>query len=211
MSNSKISALTSASTPLAGTEVLPIVQSSTTKQVSVANLTAGRAITALTYGGFTIASQYLGVSGQSGIYTGSSAVLPTNGTSLGDNTISMGSSFWRWSVIYAGTALINTSDSTLKQDVNLLTDKEKRVAVAIKGLIRTYRFKDAVVAKGDAARIHVGVMAQDVKAAFEAEELDASRYGMFCSDTIIDEETKESKTRFGVRYEELLAFVISAL
>jgi hypothetical protein len=42
MSNSKISALTSATTPLAGTEVLPIVQSSTTKQVSVANLTAGR-------------------------------------------------------------------------------------------------------------------------------------------------------------------------
>jgi hypothetical protein len=42
MVNSKISALTSATTPLAGTEVLPIVQSSTTKQVSVANLTAGR-------------------------------------------------------------------------------------------------------------------------------------------------------------------------
>jgi hypothetical protein len=46
MSNSKISALTGATTPLAGTEVLPIVQSSTTKQVSVANLTAGRAISA---------------------------------------------------------------------------------------------------------------------------------------------------------------------
>jgi hypothetical protein len=42
VSNSKISALTSATTPLAGTEVLPIVQSTTTKQVSVANLTAGR-------------------------------------------------------------------------------------------------------------------------------------------------------------------------
>jgi hypothetical protein len=42
MSNSKISALTGATTPLAGTEVLPIVQSGTTKQVSVANLTAGR-------------------------------------------------------------------------------------------------------------------------------------------------------------------------
>jgi len=48
MSNSKISALTGATTPLAGTEVLPIVQGSTTKQVSVANLTAGRAINAST-------------------------------------------------------------------------------------------------------------------------------------------------------------------
>lgn len=42
MANSKISALTSATTPLAGTETLPIVQNSTTKQVSIANLTAGR-------------------------------------------------------------------------------------------------------------------------------------------------------------------------
>lgn len=46
MANSKISALASATTPLAGTETLPIVQSSTTKQVSVANLTAGRAVSA---------------------------------------------------------------------------------------------------------------------------------------------------------------------
>jgi hypothetical protein len=46
MANSKISALTSATTPLAGTETLPIVQSSTTKQVSVANLTAGRIFSA---------------------------------------------------------------------------------------------------------------------------------------------------------------------
>lgn len=39
MADKTISALTAASTPLAGTEVLPIVQSSTTKKVSVDNLT----------------------------------------------------------------------------------------------------------------------------------------------------------------------------
>lgn len=42
MADLKISQLTGATTPLAGTEVLPIVQSGATKQVSVANLTAGR-------------------------------------------------------------------------------------------------------------------------------------------------------------------------
>ena len=47
MADSKISALPVSTTPLAGTEVLPIVQSSTTKQVSVANLTAGRTFEAL--------------------------------------------------------------------------------------------------------------------------------------------------------------------
>lgn len=42
MADKKISALTAAVTPLAGTEVLPIVQSGSTVKVSVANLTAGR-------------------------------------------------------------------------------------------------------------------------------------------------------------------------
>jgi hypothetical protein len=46
MANSKISALPSATTPLAGTEVLPIVQGGITEQVSVADLTAGRAVSA---------------------------------------------------------------------------------------------------------------------------------------------------------------------
>jgi hypothetical protein len=42
MADTKISALPAATTPLAGTEVLPVVQGGTTDQVSVANLTAGR-------------------------------------------------------------------------------------------------------------------------------------------------------------------------
>ena len=60
MADKKISALTAATTPLAGTEVLPIVQSSTTVKVSVANLTAGRAISAteltLTTGNLIVAN-----------------------------------------------------------------------------------------------------------------------------------------------------------
>lgn len=44
MADLKISQLTGAITPLAGTEVLPVVQSSTTKQVSVTNLTSGRTV-----------------------------------------------------------------------------------------------------------------------------------------------------------------------
>jgi hypothetical protein len=60
MADTKISALPASTTPLAGTEVLPIVQSSATKQVSVANLTAGRAISAtqltLTTGSVIVAS-----------------------------------------------------------------------------------------------------------------------------------------------------------
>jgi hypothetical protein len=53
MADKKISALTAASTPLAGTEVLPIVQSSTTVKVAVSDLTAGRSFDAL---GMTLTS-----------------------------------------------------------------------------------------------------------------------------------------------------------
>lgn len=44
MADLKISQLTGASTPLTGTEEVPLVQSGATKKVSVANLTAGRGV-----------------------------------------------------------------------------------------------------------------------------------------------------------------------
>lgn len=46
MADVKISGLPASTTPLAGTEVLPIVQSGATKQVSIANVTAGRTVAA---------------------------------------------------------------------------------------------------------------------------------------------------------------------
>ena len=48
MADVKISGLPASTTPLAGTEVLPIVQGGQTRQVSVDNLTAGRPISAST-------------------------------------------------------------------------------------------------------------------------------------------------------------------
>jgi hypothetical protein len=143
-----------------------------------------------------------------------------------DNTVKLGFPSYRWTTVYATTGTINTSDVNQKQDIALLDDAEKRVAIAIKSLIKKYRFKDAVAQKGDAARIHVGAIAQDVQAAFVAESLDPTRYALFCSDTWYevdgkagmpsDPYTAETEgaievTRLGLRYEQLLAFVIAAL
>ena len=142
-----------------------------------------------------------------------------------DNYSTLGASGRRWTTVYATTGTINTSDRNDKQDIEELSAAEQRVAVRVKGLIRKFRFKDSVAAKGDNARIHFGVIAQDVQDAFTAEGLDASRYGLFCSDTFkaIDGKAVEKDengqypagatdyTRLGVRYEELLAFVISAI
>jgi len=148
-----------------------------------------------------------------------------------DNAMANGWSNRRWTVVYAVSGSINTSDENEKQDIEALSDAETRVATACKGLIKKYRWREAVTKKGDDARIHVGVIAQELKAAFEAEGLDANRYGMFCSDTWWEKDetidgvvhTKDyatedaapdgatKVTRLGVRYEELLAFIISAM
>ena len=137
-----------------------------------------------------------------------------------DNTKTLGLPSLRWTTVYATTGAINTSDKNQKQDVADLTVAELATAKAIKGLFKTFKFKDAVEKKGADARIHVGVIAQDVQAAFIANGLDANNYGLFCSDTwyVLDGERvpKETDgavevTQLGVRYEELLAFVIAAL
>jgi len=86
MADVKISALPASSTPLAGTEILPIVQSSTTRQVSVANLTAGRAVNALSITASSLTSGRVTYAGTAGLLQ-DSANLTFNGTTLTANTI----------------------------------------------------------------------------------------------------------------------------
>src|SRR5690606_25328622 len=134
-----------------------------------------------------------------------------------DNTQPLGDVTRRWTQLYAGTATISTSDEREKQDIAELDEAEKRVAARLKKLVRKYRFKDSVAEKGDSARIHVGVIAQDVVAAFEAEGLDAMRYAIVCYDAWSEEWDAESGItraagdRYGIRYEQLLAFIVAAM
>ena len=143
------------------------------------------------------------------------ALFDTNGDfkPSADNTYSLGTAANRWSVVYAATGAINTSDERSKQDVRDINELERQVAVAIKGLIKAFRFKDAVEKKGDNARIHFGVMAQQVAEAFRIVGLNPDRYAMFCYDEWEDDEVTGVKAgnRYGIRYDELLAFVICAL
>jgi hypothetical protein len=128
-----------------------------------------------------------------------------------DGDTDLGKNDARFNDIYATNGTIQTSDRNEKQDIEALSDAEQRVAVAAKGLLRKFRWIDSVADKGDEARIHFGIIAQDLQDAFTAEGLDAGRYAMFISTTWTDEETSEERTRMGVRYSELLAFIIAAI
>ena len=202
----------------------------------------------------SIAGGYLSISGTTG------GRLQINGTDeyawdttqfypANDNANDLGFITKRWDDIYATNGTIQTSDRNEKQDIEALSDAEQRVAVAAKGLMRKFRWIDAVEAKGDDARIHFGIIAQDLQAAFEAEGLDAARYAMFTSNTWWETQTEVAaveaveatedteaieavdaytrtdtydtaeeapegateRTRLGVRYSELLAFIIAAI
>lgn len=182
------------------------------------------------------------VTGHGGLQFGNNNVTPMSAGSEADNLVDLGASNLRYDDVYATNPNISTSDRNEKQDIEELTEAEQRVAVACKGLMRKYRWRDAVAEKGDNARTHFGIIAQDLQDAFTAEGLDASDYAMFCSNTWWEKEisvdaveadeengieaqdaytyidTKEEategyteRTRLGVRYSELLAFIISAL
>lgn len=132
-----------------------------------------------------------------------------------DNNKSLGTASFRWSQVFAGNGTINTSDAREKQQVRELSDAEKAVALRCKGLLRAFKFNEAVVKKGEGARIHFGIVAQELAEAFKAEDLDPEAYSVFCYDqwgeTLEDGTVVSAGDRYGVRYEELLAFIIAAI
>ena len=125
--------------------------------------------------------------GGAGIHLTGSSIFPAdkNG-SISDGTIALGAADYRWAQIYSSVGSISTSDLHKKRDITDISQAERRVANHIRTLIKNYRFKDAYDQKGEDARIHTGVIAQEIEEAFVAEGLDAHRYGLFCSDDIYE-------------------------
>jgi len=177
----------------------------------------------------------------SGIYVGGSgaAIWPQS-----DDTHDLGTSGLRFDDIFATNGTIQTSDQNEKQDIASLTAAEITAAKAISKLFKTFKWQDKVAAKGDAARTHAGVIAQEVQTAMTDAGLDAADYAFWCSDTWwetstdvpaveADEEAgieardaytridtyytadeapegATQRTRLGIRYPELLAFIGAA-
>jgi len=161
-----------------------------------------------------------------------------------DNALDLGNSNARWDDIYATNGTIQTSDQNEKQQIASPTDAEMTAAKAISTLFKTFKWNDKVEAKGDAARTHTGVIAQDVQQAMTDAGLDAGDYAFFISATWWETQTEvpaveadeengveaadaytrtdtydtaeeapegaTERTRLGIRYPELLAFVGAA-
>ena len=172
------------------------------------------------YGSSTTSATYSAMyGGTNGVYintNGSSRVQFTDSffRPQVDNTYSNGTASQRWSVIYAGTGTINTSDERLKQQIS--DDLAPELKAWAKVNFCKYKFNDAVEIKGDGARWHIGVIAQQIRDAFESEGLDPFAYGILCYDewdaeeevlddngTVINNK-REAGNRYGIRYEEAI-------
>lgn len=156
---------------------------------------------------------YIEQFGGSLVFTGN--VLPAE-----DSVYQLGTASDRFTVVYAVDDAINTSDAREKNWRGSLSEAELRVAKRLAKLVGVYQWLAAVAKKGEVrARLHVGVTAQAVSGAFEAEGLDGLRYGLLCLDkweaqpAVLDQDGKvirpaiEAGERYGVRYGELWAFV----
>jgi len=119
-----------------------------------------------------------------------SYVQPRKNKAAQDNFVDIGSGSFRFDDIYATNGSIQTSDFNEKQDIASLTATEMLVGKRISALFKTFRWKDSVAEKGDTARTHTGVIAQDVQAAFTAEGLDAGDYALFISSTWWETQTE---------------------
>lgn len=169
------------------------------------------------------AGAYVGPSLNVGQVDWEDATKTIRGSDLGQPSL-------RWKNIYAENTTISSSDANLKTEISELSEAEKRVAIALKGLVKKFKFKNAVAIKGENARIHIGLIAQEVQDAFTAEGLDVTNYSLFCktkwyeyiddsldvpavvqSEEPVEGKDCEEKITLGIRYEEVLGFIISAL
>lgn len=104
-------------------------------------------------------------------------------TPASDNAQTLGAAATRWSVVYAGTGSINTSDAREKTPVRPLTPAEIQAATDLGREIGAYKWLASVAEKGDSARWHIGMTVQRAIEVMQAKGLDPFAYGFICHDS----------------------------
>jgi hypothetical protein len=102
-----------------------------------------------------------------------------------DNTVTSGTAALRYSVVYAGTGTINTSDARHKTDVREMTENEIGAAKELADEIGFFQFLVDIERKkgtSEPAREHCGMTVQRVMEIMNKYGLEPFNYGMICYD-----------------------------
>ena len=126
------------------------------------------------------------------------------------NTISLGSSTSKWTVVYATTGTINTSDARMKTSVEQFTQNELKASKLLADEIGLYQFLDSISTKGDQARRHVGMTVQRAIEIMTQCGLEPFDYGFICYDEWVDD-SGETQSQYAFRYDQLNMFILRGI
>lgn len=137
-----------------------------------------------------------------------------------DNTLSLGYASRRFTEVFAVNATINTSDRREKTEITEISQNLKNAALEVKRNIKLYKWISAVEEKGDKARFHTGVIAQEVYDIFKKHGIDAFEHGFIGIDDIYENvydkdgkiiSTEKTGDRWSIRSTELMWLILSSL
>ena len=132
----------------------------------------------------------------------------------GNGSTLLGKSDARWGQIYSTSSTISTSDARQKTKPESNPDECLDAWSGVS--FCQFKMLESVEKKGKFARLHSGLIAQDIEKAFKEKGLDASIYGLFCWDEwgekkdevndegIVVDEGHPAGDMYSLRYEEAL-------
>ena len=146
----------------------------------------------LCYASNTLSVTANGAQTNCGLSVGGSLSI-SGGTAPGsDNAYSLGYSNYRWSVVYAATSAISTSDRREKREISYELSRYDELFDRLKPA--RYRLRD-----GTSGRTHTGLIAQDVEQALKDCGLTGRDLAAF---------VRAEDGGYGLRYEEFIALCI---
>ena len=150
----------------------------------------------LCYGGNTLSVTEGGAQTNCRMAVGGDLVVSGSAAPSVDGAGSLGFSDYRWSVVYAQTGTITTSDREKKTDISYALERYDALFEKLRPA--SYRLKS-----GTSGRTHTGLVAQDVEQALRECGLTGKDFAAFVKTPGTD-----GGADYGLRYEELIALCI---
>ena len=150
----------------------------------------------LCYGTNTLSVTSGGAQTNCGLSAGGDLVVSGSAAPSADGAGSLGFSDYRWSVLYAQTGTISTSDREKKTDISYALERYDALFEKLRPA--SYRLKD-----GASGRTHTGLIAQDVEQALVECGLTGQDFAAF-----VRTPRTSGGADYGLRYEELVALCI---
>ena len=150
----------------------------------------------LCYGTNTLSVTSGGAQTNCGLSAGGDLVVSGSAAPSVDGAGSLGFSDYRWSVLYAQTGTISTSDREKKTDISYALERYDTLFEKLRPA--SYRLKD-----GASGRTHTGLIAQDVEQALVECGLTGQDFAAF-----VRTPRTSGGADYGLRYEELVALCI---